>query len=197
LVSEFDSRMTQPVGHSVPWIAYAFAITAMTLPARAGAQLQTDARRAVGAHASEAIAPDIAAVWQQPPRRRSEGGRIALQFLAASAGAASGGIVSYLMLRDVGTTRVVGDAGYTRTGNVGYLVGSLAGATLGAHVVGTSMGARSPLWATAVGALIGTVPLVAIGVDEPYLPLMGIALGWIPPAAFSTGGFNVGEARRE
>ena len=92
-------------------------------------------------------------------------------------------------------TRVKGDEGYTRSGNVGYLVGSFAGATLGAHLVGTSMGGKSPLWATSLGALLGTVPLMALGVDEPYLPLFGLALGWIPQGALAAGGFNIGESR--
>jgi hypothetical protein len=127
-------------------------------------------------------------------RRRSNAGRIALQFVAAGAGAAGAGLGTYLILHDVGTKRVEGDAGYTRAGTTGYMVGSFAGATLGAHLVGTRMGGRSPLWATAVGALVGTVPLIAMGVDEPYLPLMGIAFGWIPQAALATIGFNIAES---
>ena len=97
------------------------------------------------------------------------------------------------MLRDVSEQRVVGDEGYTRSGNVGYLLGSWIGATIGAHAVGTSMGAKAPVWATALGALVGTAPLMALGVDEPYMPLFGIALGWIPQGALATGGFNVAE----
>jgi hypothetical protein len=131
----------------------------------------------------------------QEPRRRSEGGRLALQFLAASAGAVGGGLGTYLLLRDVSETRVQGDEGYTRSGNVGYLVGSFAGATLGAHAVGTSMGGRAPLWATSLGALVGTVPLIAVGVDEPYLPLFGIAIGWLPQGALAAGGFVMGQSR--
>ena len=72
----------------------------------------------------------------------------------------------------------------------------MAGATLGAHVVGTSMGARSRVWATSLGALVGTAPLLTLGIDEPYLPLVGIALGWIPQAALATGGFNLGVSRK-
>jgi hypothetical protein len=129
------------------------------------------------------------------PRRRAERIRIALQFVAASVGAVSGGFAGYSALRDVGETRVSGDATYTRSGNVGYLLGSLVGTTLGAHVVGTHMGGRAPLWATTLGGLIGSAPLLLGGVDEPYLPLFGIAVGWIPQAAFATGGFNRAESR--
>jgi Flp pilus assembly protein protease CpaA len=57
------------------------------------------------------------------------------------------------------------------------------------------MGGRSPAWATAAGALIGTLPLFAFGgVDEPYLPIFGVVLGWIPQAAFATIGFTAGES---
>ena len=129
----------------------------------------------------------------QQPHKPSKGGRVALQFLAGSAGAVGGGIATYIILRDVSETRVEGDEGYTRSGNVGYLVGSFAGATLGAHLVGTRMGGRSPLWATALGSLVGTVPLAALGIDEPYLPLFGILLGWIPQGALAAGGFTMAE----
>ena len=127
--------------------------------------------------------------------RRSAGARLGLQFLAASAGAVGGGLGSYFLLRDASETRVKGDEGYTRSGNVGYLAGSFAGATLGSHVVGRSLGGRAPLWATALGALVGSAPLIALGVDEPYLPLYGLVLGWIPQGALAAGGFIMAEPR--
>lgn len=133
---------------------------------------------------------DVARPPLTEPRRST---RIALQFLASSVGAAGGGLGAFLVLRDVGEQRVKGDESYTRAGNVGYLAGSFAGATIGAHVVGTRMGGRSALWATAAGALVGTAPLIALGVDEPYLPLFGFVLGWIPQAALATIGFRLGE----
>jgi len=138
---------------------------------------------------------DSATLGGQQPPRRSSGGRLALQFLAASGGAVGGGLATYLALRDISPTRVKGDDGYSRSGNVGYLVGSFAGATLGAHLVGTRMGGHSPWWATSLGALLGTVPLAALGVDEPYLPLFGIALGWIPQAGLAAVGFSAGESQ--
>jgi hypothetical protein len=106
-----------------------------------------------------------------------------------------GGLGSYFILRDVSETRVEGDEGYTRSGNVGYLIGSFAGATIGAHAVGRSLGGNSPLWSTSLGALIGSVPLIALGVDEPFLPLYGIVLGWIPQAALAAGGFILADSR--
>ena len=168
-------------------------VSVFVAPSRSHAQRRTALHR-------ESIAPsvrDVRLVLTPPtleqPSKRSSGGRIALQFLAASAGAAGGGIGTFLMLRDVGEQRVVGDAGYTRAGNVGYLVGSWMGATIGAHAVGASMGAKAPVWATALGALVGTTPLIALGLDEPYLPLFGLALGWIPQGAMATGGFNMAQ----
>lgn len=58
------------------------------------------------------------------------------------------------------------------------------------------MGGQSPLWATAAGAAVGTLPLfLAAGIDEPYLPVMGIILGWIPQAAFATIGYEAAGSR--
>ena len=149
-------------------------------------------RESIGSHGQSDVRLAPSHPLQQP-RKRSSGGRIALQFLAASAGAAGGGLGGYTALRNVSETRVKGDEGYTRSGNVGYLLGSWIGATIGAHAVGTSMGAKAPVWATALGALVGTAPLMALGVDEPYLPLFGLALGWIPQGALAAGGFNIAE----
>ncbi len=174
------------------------AAFAISTPTGVSAQLQSDARSAFAIHASVDVTSPRARPalleQEQPEPQSPGGGRIALQFLAASAGAVGGGSGAFFMFRDVGEQRVVGDAGYTRAGNVAYLVGSMGGAALGAHLVGRSMGGRSPLWATTLGALVGTAPLLALGIDEPYMPLFGIALGWIPQAALATGGFNVAES---
>ena len=137
----------------------------------------------------------VSAPLLQQPRQRSAGARLAWQFAAASAGAVGGGLATYFMLRNVSETRVEGDEGYTRSGNVGYLVGSFAGATLGAQVVGTNLGGKAPLWATSIGALIGTVPLMALGIDEPFLPLYGLVIGWLPQGALAAGGFVMGQSR--
>jgi hypothetical protein len=147
-----------------------------------------------GASVTAAAASPAAALWQPTPRR-SRGARVALQFLASSAGAAGGGLGTYLIMHDMGKQRVKGDEGYSRAGNVGYLVGSFAGATLGAQLVGNAMGGTSPVWATALGALIGTLPLATLGVDEPFLPLYGIILGWIPQGGLATVGYAAGERR--
>jgi hypothetical protein len=186
------SRVTRSATHTFRVAAIAVVVTPFTA---VPAQHRTELRTELGA-AREAMAlgpAPNAGAWQQPARRRSASARIALQFLAASAGAVGGGIAGWATFEDVGERRVKGDAGYTRAANVAYLVGSFAGSTLGAHLVGTRMGGRSPLWATTLGALVGTSPLIALGIDEPYMPLIGIALGWIPQAALATGGFNMAE----
>ena len=144
---------------------------------------------------NERVVSRAPTAWQAPAKPRSHGARVVLQFLAASAGAAGGGIGTYLLTRDLSRQRVAGDEGYTRSGNAGYLAGSFAGATLGAQLVGRRMGGKAPLWATSLGALVGTVPLASLGIDEAWLPLYGIALGWIPQAAFATAGFEMGERR--
>jgi len=177
------------------------AAMAFIVPNVATAQRVDGARQAFAASSASAVdsldaISSRGGLAQAPQGERSRGGRIALQFLASSAGAAGVGLVGYFMFDDVGTKRVEGDAGYTRAGNVAYLVGSATGATLGAHLVGRSMGGHSPLWATAAGAAVGTLPLfLAAGIDEPYLPLMGIILGWIPQAAFATIGYEAAGSR--
>lgn len=180
------------------WISCVTVAVAMFAPvSRATAQHQAAARAAFIVHiegsASFTPAP-LPLSWQQP-KRETPVGRIALQFLASGAGAAGAGLGAYMLLDEVGTTRVKGDEGYTRPALVGYMTGSVVGATLGAHLVGTAMGGRSPVWATALGAVVGTTPLLVLGIDEPYLPLIGVALGWIPQAALATAGFRMGETR--
>jgi hypothetical protein len=39
---------------------------------------------------------------------------------------------------------------------------------------------RSRTGRTALQFLAATAPLLVLGIDEPYMPLFGIALGWIP-----------------
>lgn len=181
------------------WLsAGVFLLTAVLAPRGTFAQTRAALRTTSFGRwtiASPRLSPstDTPFVIHTPPP--SETSRVTRQFVAASVGAVLGGLGAYVALRDVSETRVKGDEGYTRSGNVGYLFGSFAGATFGAHIVGTRLGGRAPIWATSLGGLIGTVPLIALGVDEPYLPLFGIALGWIPQAALATGGFNMAEPR--
>lgn len=175
------------------------AATGALLARAAPAQTTALARRGFDPSAIAAVADTTSVIGLQgeaPQRERSRTGRVILQFLASSAGAAGVGLVSWLAFDDVGTRRVEGDAGYTRAGNVAYITGSFVGATLGAQLVGNSMGGRSPVWATATGALVGTLPLFAFGgVDEPYLPVFGVILGWIPQGAFATIGYTAADNR--
>jgi hypothetical protein len=180
----------------------AIAAACVTLTAPAAAQQRGQLRSAFAISSASGPAQerfalgttaDAAPLLLAP--RHSAGVRLGLQFLAAGVGAVGGGIGTFILLRDVSDQRVKGDEGYTRSGNVGYLVGSFAGATIGAHTIGRSLGGRSPLWATSLGALAGSVPLMALGVDEPWLPLYGVVLGWIPQAALAAGGFIMAESR--
>jgi hypothetical protein len=173
--------------------------SAIVAPARRALAQQRSSLRSAASITTRAANHGVTHIGSSPlalqPRRPSEGKRAAVQFVAGSAAAVSVGLAGYLLLRDVSETRVKGDEGYTRSGNVGYLVGSFVGTTLGAHLVGRSMGGRAPLWATSLGGLVGTAPLVALGIDEPFLPLIGLSLGWIPQAALATGGFVMAEPR--
>jgi hypothetical protein len=71
--------------------------------------------------------------------------------------------------------RVKGDAGYTPNANSAFAVASFVGATAATYIVGRGDGSRGSLLATALGAGIPSVVLLA-GRHEPYLPPIGIVL---------------------
>lgn len=167
---------------------------ATCLTSRAHAQHLAVARSGITLPSHSAGAP-LGLTPAPAGRAASKAARVALQLLASSAGAIGGGFAAFVVTQDLSETRQSGDEGYTRSGNIGYLAGSLAGATAGAHLVGNAMGGKSHVAATAIGALIGTAPIAALGIDEPYLPLFGILLGWIPQALLATGGYAVGASR--
>jgi hypothetical protein len=128
--------------------------------------------------------------------RRATAGKTAAQLIASAAGATAIGLGAYFMLRDVGTHRVKGDDGYTRAGNVGYWAGSVVGAAAGAQLAGDALVGGGAVWATTLGAAIGTVPLFALGVDEPWTPVYGLVYGWPLQAALATGGYHLSRATR-
>jgi hypothetical protein len=180
-------------------VAGLLVVSAIVAPARPALAQHRSSLRSAASIATRTANRGVTDIGHSPlslqPRRPSEGKRAAVQFIAGSAAAVSVGLAGYFVLRNVSETRVKGDEGYTRSGNVGYLVGSFVGTTLGAHLVGRSMGGKAPLWATSLGGLVGTAPLIALGIDEPFLPLIGLSLGWIPQAALATGGFVMAEPR--
>ena len=72
--------------------------------------------------------------------------------------------------------RVKGDEGYTPRANAAFAIGSFAGATLASYLVGGSDGSHGSLFATALGAGIGTIP-AALAYNEPYAPFLGGLVG--------------------
>lgn len=101
---------------------------------------------------------------------------VSRQLVFGVAGALIGGIVPFLAIDDAQSPnrRVKGDAGYQRSANVAYALGSWAGAAAGVALTGTP-GCRAPAKAV-IGAAIPSLLLLA-GYDDPYLPVYGVVLG--------------------
>lgn len=110
----------------------------------------------------------------QAPRKASAQRKVA-QVLVGSLAASAAGIVAWSRYDGGPGRRVKGDAGYNRKANVAYAVGSWAGSTLMVHMIGTEDGSRAPMWKTALGTGIASVP-VFLDYDDPYLPLAGIVI---------------------
>jgi hypothetical protein len=68
--------------------------------------------------------------------------------------------------------RVRGDEGYTPNANIAYAIGSFVGSTVAVQLIGQTDGSRSPIWSTALGAGLGSIPGF-LSRDEPFLPLLG------------------------
>jgi hypothetical protein len=97
--------------------------------------------------------------------------------LAGALGSWVGGIPVYLLLdRNAGDRRVKGDAGYSRTANVGLLISSALGAGAGVHIARRSSRGGSSLRRALAGAGLATLPFV-LGYDDPYLPIYLLTLG--------------------
>jgi len=73
--------------------------------------------------------------------------------------------------------KVKGDAGYQPNANTAYAIGSWVGSTLAVYAVGKAFdGHTGSLGGTAIGTGIVSVFLL-LGREEPYLPLIGLAIG--------------------
>jgi hypothetical protein len=122
--------------------------------------------------------------------------RIAGQVVGGALAAGLVGFVAWNLLDDPEgpDRRVKGDAGYTPNANTAYAAGSFVGAVLAVYLIGRGDGSRGSLAATALGAGVATIPL-ALGRHEPYLPIIGIALGAPAQAAAATLGYQL--TRRE
>lgn len=108
----------------------------------------------------------------QAPRKASSQRKVA-QVLVGSLAASAAGILAYSRYDGGPGRRVKGDAGYNRSANVAYAFGSWAGSTLMVHMIGVEDGSRVPIWKTALGTGVGSIPAF-LDYDDPYLPLFGI-----------------------
>jgi hypothetical protein len=98
------------------------------------------------------------------------------QFTAGTIGAWMGGMILYRAVDDPYSPgrRTKGDAGYQRSANVAFAIGSWFGSTAGV-LAATGLGCRAP-GPVAIGTAIPSAVLLA-GYDEPYLPLFGLVFG--------------------
>jgi hypothetical protein len=129
------------------------------------------------------------------PVRQSAGTKntvTVLQVVVGAGAALLGGLGGLGLLRDIGTQRVSGDAGYSYAGQAGWMVGSmLSGAAavvlLGkvSAIDGSSLGAFG-------GATIATLPQLLL-LDEGWLPLMATVYGGgVLQSGFATAGYYLG-----
>ena len=127
---------------------------------------------------------------------RASSGRIAAQLVGSALAAGAAGFLAWQLLDDPegADRRVKGDAGYTPNANSAYAAGSFVGSVVAAYLIGRGDGSRGSLGATALGAGLATIPL-ALGRDEPYLPLIGLVLGAPAQAIGATLGYQL--TRRE
>jgi hypothetical protein len=104
--------------------------------------------------------------------------RIAGQVTGGMVAAAAFGLGAWSLVDDPGGSdrRVKGDAGYTPNANTAYAAASFVGATAVVYLFGRGDGSDGSLLATALGSGVATA-LLFLGRHEPYLPLLGVALG--------------------
>ena len=123
---------------------------------------------------------------------RGSGPRIAAQIVGSALAAGAVGFAAWTVFDNPegSDRRVKGDAGYTPNANTAFAVGSFVGSAVAAYAIGRGDGSRGSLITTALGAAIATVP-IALGRDEPYLPLIGIVLGAPLQAIGATLGYQL------
>jgi hypothetical protein len=127
-------------------------------------------------HAGASVALPGPAIQRATPRCERGGWRMGAQYAGALAGAWVGGMAAWKAFDDpyAPDRKVKGDAGYTPNANTAFALGSWIGsAGLAIAIAPRGMGCRPHY--TALGTAVPTTLLLA-GRDEPYLPLIGIAV---------------------
>jgi hypothetical protein len=142
---------------------------------------------------SLALVFSLAATASAQAPRKASTQRIVAQVIVGSLAASAAGIAAWSKYDGGPGRRVKGDAGYNRSANVAYAFGSWAGSTLMVHMIGTEDGSRAPIWKTAVGTGIGSIPAF-LDYDDPYLPVGGVL--FISPLQSGLGTLVYQKARR-
>lgn len=177
--------------------AVAYSLVAGVLLAASASPARAQQLRPAGA--TYVSAGDSPAPSETPPvYSPATGRRKAAQFFGSWVAAASLGAIAFgeQKYRTAADGRRGGPL-YSSGRNTAYTIGSFAGATSAAFYIGRGDGSRSPLWRTALGAALGTIPLL-FAHDEPELMEIGTLLvtplqGAGATIAYQTG--RIGRAR--
>ena len=151
---------------------------AVAVAVPAGAQRLEPSRlaRPAAPRAFDVTAPALLRRASAPTTEKATASWKALQFLAATTGAVVGGTVGYRLTDDPMHDRVKGDEGYNQQANMGFALGSIAGATLAGYAVGQLDGSHGSLAMTALGATLPALPMVA-STTEPLAFALAVLLG--------------------
>lgn len=110
---------------------------------------------------------------QAMPAREPGAGKVILQLAAGVAGAWLGGLAGYQLVAGIADDRTVkGDAGYSPAGNGGFVAGSALGSATASALVGWALRTDGSYPGALVGASVPSL-LLLLGLDEPYLGLIG------------------------
>ncbi len=125
------------------------------------------------------------------------GRRKAAQFFGSWVAAASVGAIAFGDLEERRGSDGTGEGRsvYSSGRNTAYAIGSFVGATSAAFYIGRGDGSRSPLWRTALGAAVGTIPLL-LARKEPELVEIGTLLITPLQAAGATIAYQTGRIGR-
>jgi hypothetical protein len=105
--------------------------------------------------------------------REPGAGKIILQLAAGVAGAWLGGLAGYQLVAGIADDRTVkGDAGYSPAGNGGFVIGSALGSATASALVGWALRTDGSFPGALAGASVPSL-LLLLGLDEPYLGLIG------------------------
>jgi hypothetical protein len=178
---------------------YAAALLALGVLLPAVVRAQSALRTTLGDAIASAEAPgaprrvvEFEASPQRAQTSAARGGVKVLQVVLGAGAALGGGLVGLSMLRNVGTQRVDGDWGYSRAGQLGWILGSMLGSATTVVLVGKLANMDGSILGAYGGATVATIPQLLF-LDVGVLPLVATVYGGgVLQSGFATGGYYLG-----